>query len=192
MKQIIEKEQAHRVQVAALSQIQLQAMKKVEVQEKELWRLSALPEEHQVFLRCLPERPHQEPPTASHLSQFRCEVVDHQPGTVNIIRGAATRTDQHPDLGRPPIVKRDTFEDILADAEVPIALQRWVQFADMATSMPVPRPMEHPVERTPHLDASQAPSLSKGMFSYLKPQKDLFEGGFGHSLQAAAIMFKIF
>ena len=49
MKQIIEEEQTYRMQVAALSQMQLQAMKKVEVQEKELWRLSALLEEHQAL-----------------------------------------------------------------------------------------------------------------------------------------------
>ena len=42
MEQIIEEEQAHRVQVAALSQIQLQAMERVEAQERELRRLSAL------------------------------------------------------------------------------------------------------------------------------------------------------
>ena len=73
MGQIIEEEQAHRAQVAALSQMQLQAMEKVEVQEKELQRLSALLEEHQVVLRSLPERLHQEPPTASNLSQLRQE-----------------------------------------------------------------------------------------------------------------------
>ena len=36
VEQIIEKEQAHRVQVAALSQMQLQAMERVEEQESEL------------------------------------------------------------------------------------------------------------------------------------------------------------
>ena len=36
MEQIIEEEQAHRAQVAALSQMQLQAMERVEAQEKEL------------------------------------------------------------------------------------------------------------------------------------------------------------
>ena len=41
MEQITE-EQAHKVQVAALSQMQLQAMERVEAQEKELRRLSAL------------------------------------------------------------------------------------------------------------------------------------------------------
>ena len=64
MEQIIEEEQAHRVQVAALSQMQLQAMERVEAQEKELWRLSALLEDHQAVLRSLSERPHQETPTS--------------------------------------------------------------------------------------------------------------------------------
>ena len=41
MEQIIEEEQAHRVQVAALSQMQLQAMER-DAQEKELHALSAL------------------------------------------------------------------------------------------------------------------------------------------------------
>ena len=57
MEQIIEEEQAHRVQVAALSQMQLQPMERVEAQEKELWRLSALLVEHQVVLRSSPKRP---------------------------------------------------------------------------------------------------------------------------------------
>ena len=51
MEQIIEEEQAHRAQVTALSQIQLQAMERVDVQEKELCRLSALLVEHQGFLK---------------------------------------------------------------------------------------------------------------------------------------------
>ena len=50
VEQIVEEEQAHRVQVAALSQMQLQAMERVEAQEKELQRISALLVEHQVFL----------------------------------------------------------------------------------------------------------------------------------------------
>ena len=36
MEQIIEEEQTHRVQVAALSQMQLQAIERVEVQEKDV------------------------------------------------------------------------------------------------------------------------------------------------------------
>ena len=62
MKQIIEKEHAHRAQVAALFQMQLQAMERVEAQEKELGRLSALLVEHQALLESLPERHHQETP----------------------------------------------------------------------------------------------------------------------------------
>ena len=56
VEQIIEEEQAHRAQVAAISQMQLQAMERVEAQEKELWRLSALLVECQAVLRPLPER----------------------------------------------------------------------------------------------------------------------------------------
>ena len=137
MEQIIEEEQVHRVQVAAVSQMQLQAMEKLEAQKKELQRLSALLEEHQVVLRSLLERPHQEPPTASNLSQLRHEVIEHLPSTANTIRVAASRTGQVPDLGRPPTVKRDTFQDIPVDAEVPITPQRWVQFAYVATSTPI-------------------------------------------------------
>ena len=59
MELIIEEEQAHRVQVAALSQMQLQAMEGVKVQERKLRRLSALLVEHQAILRSSPERPHQ-------------------------------------------------------------------------------------------------------------------------------------
>ena len=85
---------------------------------------------------------------------------------MNTIREAASKTGQVPDLGRPPIVKRDTFEDILADAEVPIIVQRQVWFADMTTSTPVLRPVEHPVEMTPHFGASQVPSLNQGLFTH--------------------------
>ena len=46
VEQIIEEEQAHRVQVAALSQMQLQAMERVEEQERELRRLSNLMAKH--------------------------------------------------------------------------------------------------------------------------------------------------
>ena len=53
VEQIIEQEQAHRVQVAALSQMQLQAMGRVEEQERELRRLSNLMAEHQAILRSL-------------------------------------------------------------------------------------------------------------------------------------------
>ena len=90
MVQSIQEEQAHRVHVAALPQMQLQAMEWVEAQEKELRRLSALLVEHQAILRSLPERPHQESPQVSpprDLVQLRCEVVDILPSTV---RGAGT------------------------------------------------------------------------------------------------------
>ena len=46
VEQIIEEEQAHRAQVAALSQMQLQAMERVEEQERELRRLSNLMAQH--------------------------------------------------------------------------------------------------------------------------------------------------
>ena len=46
VEQIIEEEHAHRAQVAALSQMQLQVMQWVEEQEKELQRISALLVEH--------------------------------------------------------------------------------------------------------------------------------------------------
>ena len=156
------------MQVAALSQMQLLAMERVEVQEKELWRLSALLVEHQAILRSLPERPHQESPEASppwHLAQLRCEVIDQLPSTVNTVRGVATRTGQGPDLDRPLTAKRDTFEDILTDAEVPTTLQRWVQFADMATSTPIPRPTEHQVDRTPQMGTSQVPLIGACLIS---------------------------
>ena len=57
VEQLIEEQQAHRVQVAALSQMQLQAMERVEEQERELRRLNNLIAKHQAILRTLPERP---------------------------------------------------------------------------------------------------------------------------------------
>ena len=60
VEQIIEQEKAHRVQVAALSQMQLQAMERVDAQKKKLQTLSSLLVEHQALLKSLPERPCQE------------------------------------------------------------------------------------------------------------------------------------
>ena len=60
----------------------------------------------------------------------------------------------------------------------------------MATLIPVPRPAGHLVESTPYLGASQVPSHTPGLFGDPELQKDLYEEGFGHSLQAAATEFK--
>ena len=80
------------------------------------------------------------------------------PGTMNSVRGAGT--SQVTDLGRPPALRRDTFEDILTDAEVPTTPQRQVCFADVAASTPLPRPAEHLEQRTQHSGSSQVSSLS--------------------------------
>ena len=130
----------------------------VEAQERELRRLSALLVEHQAILRSLPARPHRESPQASpprDLGQLRHEVVDILSSTVNTARGA--ETGQVPDWGRPLTGRRDTFEDILTDAEdkVPTTPQRWVQFVKVATSTPILRCTEHLEERTQQSSASQ-------------------------------------
>ena len=143
--------------------------------------------EHKKVLRSSPERPQQEHPQplpTRELGQLRCEVEDILPGTVNTVRGAASTAGQVPDLGRTPIVRRDTFEDILIDAEdeVPHTPQRQVWFANVATSTPVPRPAEHQQERTKPLIASQVPSHRLGLIDNPVPQKDLYEEGFSHSL----------
>ena len=65
VEQIIEEEQAHRAQVAALSQMQLQVMERVEEQERELRILSNLMAEHQAILRSMPERPQPQSPLTS-------------------------------------------------------------------------------------------------------------------------------
>ena len=91
------------------------------------------------------------------------------PSTMNTVRGAATKTGQVPDLGRPPIVKKGAFEDILTDAQVPMTLQRWVRFANMVTSTPILRPAEHLEVRTPHLGASQVPSIDQSLFDNPEP-----------------------
>ena len=145
VEQIIEEEQAHRAQVAALLQMLLQAMERVEEQERELRRLSNLMAEHQAILRTSPERPHtQSPPTSPphNLAWLRGEVQDVLPGTVNTIRGAVERVGQVPDLGNLPTLRGDMLEDILAEhqkEEVPVTPQMWVQFA---TSTPIVRPVE--------------------------------------------------
>ena len=143
IEQIIEEGQAYRVQVAALTQMQIQAMERVEEQERELRMLSALLVEHQEVLRSFPERPQQEPPQPlppRELDQLRHEVEDILPGMANTVREVSSRASQVPDLARLPIVKRDAFEDILADEEdeVPHTPQRSVQFANVATSTPIP------------------------------------------------------
>ena len=101
VEQIIEEEQVHRVQVAALSQMQLQAMERVAEQERKLRRLSNLMAEHQAILRTSPERPQpQSPPTSPphNLAWLRDEIHDVLPGTVNTVGGAADRVHQVPDL----------------------------------------------------------------------------------------------
>ena len=70
VEQIIEEEQAHRVQVAALSQMQLQVMERVAEQERELRRLSNLMAKHQAILRTLPERPQPQSPPNIPTPQF--------------------------------------------------------------------------------------------------------------------------
>ena len=166
VEQIIEEEQAHRAQVAALSQMQLQAMERVEEQERELRRLSNLMAEHQAILRTSPERPQaQSPPTSPphNLAQLRGEVQDVLPGTVNTIRGAAKRVGQIPDLGNLPTLRGDTLEDILPEEqeeEVPVIPQRWVQFA---TSTPIVRPVEQPREMIQTSGVSQVPSMEQSL-----------------------------
>ena len=94
VEQIIEEEQAHRAQVAALSQIQLQAMERVEEQERELRRLSNLMAKHQAILRTPLERSQQQshPTSPAHnLTWLRGEIEDVLPCTVNIVRGAVER-----------------------------------------------------------------------------------------------------
>ena len=193
VEQIIEEEQAHRVQVAALSQMQLQAMERVAEQERELRRLSNLMAEHQAFLRTSPERPQpQSPPTSPphNLAWLRDEIHDVLPGTVNTVRGATDRVGQVPDLGNLPTFREDTLNDILEEQleeeEVPVTPQRWVRFE---TSTPVVRPVEQPRERIQPSKVSQVPSLEKSLPRYPEA-RDLFEEGFSQSLQAAATKFK--
>ena len=95
VEQIIVKEQAHRVQVAAVSQMQLQAMKRVEEQERELRRLSNLMAKHQAILRSSHEGPQQQSPPISlpcDLAWLRGKVEDVLPGTVNIVRGVVRKS----------------------------------------------------------------------------------------------------
>ena len=145
VEQIIEEEQAHRAQVAALSQMQLQAMERVEEQERELRRLSNLMAEQQAILRSTPERPQPQSPSTSppnNLARLRGEIQNVLSGTVNTMRGAAERVGQVPDLGNLPSLRGDTLEDILAEEqeeEIPVTPQRRVRFS---TSTPLARPVE--------------------------------------------------
>ena len=81
--------------------------------------------EHQALLKSLPERLQQEPTQAppENLSQLRCEVIDYLASTINTNRGAGLESGQVPALVWPPTMRRDTFKDILTDAEVPVTPQ---------------------------------------------------------------------
>ena len=96
------------------------------------------------------------------------EVEDVLPGTVNTVRGAVGRAGQVPDLGNPPMLRRDTLDDILAkeEEEVPVTPQRWVQFA---ASTPITRPLEQPRERTLSSRVSQVPSYELGLLRNPEP-----------------------
>ena len=170
-------------------------MERVEEQERELRRFSPLMAEHQAVLRSLPERPHQQTPPNSpphNLAQLRGEVEDVLPGTINTVRGAVERAGQVPDLGNLPMLRRDTFNDVLAEEEeeVLVTPQRWVQFANVATSIPITRPVEQPRERTQSSRMFQVPSYEEDLLRNPEPQRELYEEGFSHSLQAAATQFK--
>ena len=177
VEQIIEEEQAHRVQVAALSQMQLQAMERVEEQERELRRLSNLMAKQQAILRSSPKRPQTQTPPASpphNLAQLRGEVQDVLPGTVNTRRGAAERVGQVPDLGKLPTLGKDTLDDILVEQqeeEVPVTPQIWVRFS---TSTPIVRPVVQLRERIQTSRVSQAPSKDQSLPKY-PDTRELYE-----------------
>ena len=191
VEQIIEEEQAHRAQVAALSQMQLQAMERVEEQERELRRLSNLMAEQQAILRSTPERPQPQSPSTSpphNLAWLRGKIQDVLPGTVNTMRGAMERVGQVPDLGNLPSLRGDMLEDILAEEqeeEIPVTPQRRVRFS---TSTPIVRPVEQPREEIQASKMSLEPPKEK---SLPYPEvRNLYEEGFSWSLQAAATKFK--
>ena len=189
---IIEEEQANRAQVAALSQMQLQAMERVEEQERELRRLSNLMAEQQAILRSSPQSPQtQTPPTSPphNLAWLRGEVQNVLPGTVNTMRGAAERVGQVPDLENLPTFREDTLNDILEEQQeedIPVTPQRQDQFL---TSTPIVRPVEQPREGIQTSRASLAPSKEQSLPT-LPDTRDLYEEGFSWSLQAAATEFK--
>ena len=173
VKQIIEEEQAHRMHVAALSQMQPQAMERVEEQERELRRLSNLMAQQQAILRSSPEcqSPSTSPPHS--LAQLRGKVEDVLPGTVNTVRGAVERVGQVPDLGNPPTLRGDMLEDKLAEhehEEVPVTPQRWVQFT---TSTPIVRPVEQPREMAQPSRVSQVPSVEQSLPRHPDTRRDL-------------------
>ena len=191
VEQIIEEEQAHKVQVAALSQMQLQAMERVAEQERELRRLSNLMAQHQAILTTSPESPQPQslPVSPPHnLARLREEVRDVLPGTVNTVRGAADKVGQVSDLGNPPTFAEDTLKDILEEQqeEIPVTPQRRVRFE---TSTPIVRPVEQPRERIQPSKEPQVSPLEKSLPRYPEA-RDLFEEGFSRSLQAAATEFK--
>ena len=191
VEQIIEEEQAHKVQVAALSQMQLQTMERVAEQERELRRLSNLMAQHHAILTTSPEslQPQSLPVSPPHnLAWLREEVRDVLPGTVNTVRGAADKVGQVSDLGNPPTFAEDTLKDILEEQqeEIPVTPQRRVRFE---TSTPVVRPVEQPRERIQPSKEPQVSPLEKSLPRYPEA-RDLFEEGFSRSLQAAATEFK--
>ena len=178
--------------MAALSQMQLQAMERVEEQERELRILSNLMAEQQAILRSSPQSPQtQTPPTSPphNLARLRGEVQNVLPGTMNTMRGAAERVGQVPDLGNLPIIGGDTLEDILVEEpeeDIPVTPQRRVPFL---TSTPIVRPVEQPREGIQTSRVSLAPSKEQSLPTLLDT-RDLYEESFSWSLQAAATEFK--
>ena len=76
------------------------------------------------------------------------------------------------------------------DGQVPVNLQRWVQFADMVTSTPImlERPTCPHMEQTLQVGTSQVANYEKGSLMHLELQnQDLLWEDFGHSLQGHRI-----
>ena len=66
---------------------------------------------------------HNEPPKAppNRISQCRSEAFSYLPNTVNMTRVMTSRTSHVPDLD---IINKETFQEILAEAEGPTIPQR--------------------------------------------------------------------
>ena len=150
---------------AALSQMQLQAMEWVEMQEKDLWRLSALLMECQAILKSLLERPHQET-TKLHP---RLTSLDVRPWITCLVP-LMLMEGQHQEE-----VKSLTWVGHKLLKGTPLRTSSQMQrfcllpkggsaLADMAMStfIVLRRPTEHCEEQAPQTDASQVLNYAHG------------------------------
>ena len=114
---IIEKEMAHQMQVSVLLHLQLQQVKEIKSQSKEIRHLSTLLEKQQAILERVQEQQSRVPeipvPPVNRIKELQREAFDILPGTV-IAKGGAATAHVSGILQDIPVIGRSQFKDELA------------------------------------------------------------------------------